>query len=347
MIEAQGLYKRYGETVALEDVSLSIGKGEVVGLLGPNGAGKTTLIRILTGYFEPSGGSITIDGLDVQAEPLAPQQLIGYLPEQTPLYPEMLVQEYLEMVADFRQLPTDQRLRLIAEAVWATDLEEFLTRPIAALSKGMRQRVGLAQAILHKPKVLILDEPTSGLDPTQVVHVRELIRRLAQDTTVLFSTHILSEVEQVCERAVVLLGGRVHKDAHLADLRSSQRARVAIVESEPGSGQAYTGAGTPDTDAQARLEKIAGAQTVTAVAGLSGHLTFEVAFQEGRDGDGCRQVFRLAKEAGWELGELRPVVRDLETVFRDLVREHEQGAPTPASTSESLPQNVTRLEVSP
>lgn len=314
MIEVHHVDKRYGDFLALSDVSLEIARGEVVGLLGPNGAGKTTLIRSLTGYFEPSAGHIRIDGHDVVEEPLLAQSSIGYLPEQTPLYPEMLVQEYLDMVADLRNVPPgDRRLRLLAEAVWATGLEGALTKPIAALSKGFRQRVGLAQAILHQPKVLILDEPTSGLDPSQVVHVRDLIRELAKTTTVLFSTHILSEVEQVCERAVILLGGQVQLDQRLEALRTTHRALVGIASD----------ASTSAADAESKLRALSKVQGVRRLEARAGYHRFEV--QGADDDDLCRRIYRLAREQSWELGELSPVTEDLETVFRRLVREHEEG----------------------
>jgi len=310
MIEATQLGKRYGAFEALADVSFTIGQGEVVGLLGPNGAGKTTLIRILTGFFEPSTGSVTIDGIDVESDPLAARAHIGYLPESTPLYPEMLVQEFLAMAADLRQIPPDRRRALISEAVWATGLEQKLTQPIAELSKGFRQRVGIAQAILHKPKLLILDEPTSGLDPTQVDQVRGLIERLSQSTTVLFSTHILSEVEQVCDRAIILLDGRVRADARLDALQKTPKVHVSVASDTAAS----------PAEVAARLGALDLSTSVRAGDHDGGQYRFEV---DGAAGSTlAREVFRLARNNNWELTELRPVVRDLETVFRELVRTH-------------------------
>ena len=320
MIEVESVGKRYGDFVALDDVSFHIGRGEIVGLLGPNGAGKTTLIRMLTGYFEPSAGTIRIDGVDIESDPLAAQQRIGYLPEQTPLYPEMLVQEYLGMVADFRGLAPERRQPLLAEAIWATELEHHLTRPIGALSKGFRQRVGLAQAILHQPKVLILDEPTSGLDPTQVVHVRALIQRLAQHATVIFSSHVLSEVEQVCERALVLLGGHLRSDARLSELRATHSAVVSIVE------DSIAGDGTDSSRREAvetALRGLAGVASASALPPRPGCLSYELNSES--DANLCRNLFCLARDRGWELAELRPVERDLESVFRDLVAQYESG----------------------
>ncbi len=310
MIEATQLGKRYGALEALADVSFTIGQGEVVGLLGPNGAGKTTLIRILTGFFEPSSGSVSIDGIDVESDPLAAQASIGYLPESTPLYPEMLVQEFLAMTADLRGVPKSDRRSLISEAVWATGLEQKLTQPIAELSKGFRQRVGIAQAILHKPKLLILDEPTSGLDPTQVDQVRGLIERLSQSTTVLFSTHILSEVEQVCDRAIILLDGRVRADARLDALQKTPKVIVGVAADTVVS----------PAEVAARLGALDLSTNVRAGHHTDEQYSFEV---DGAVGSTlAREVFRLARDQAWELTELRPLVRDLETVFRELVRTH-------------------------
>jgi len=229
------------------------------------------------------------------------------LPESTPLYPEMLVQEYLQMMAAFREVTPSSQRALISEAVWATGLEERLTSPIAQLSKGFRQRVGIAQAILHKPKLLILDEPTSGLDPTQVDQVRALIQRLSKTTTVLFSTHILTEVEQVCDRAIVLLGGRVRADARLDDLRGASGVVVGV------DAQSATA-----SDVQSRLANLPGVTSVRPAEGRDGEHTFAI----GGGAELSRAVFHVAKDAGWELAELRPVVRDLDTVFRDLVRQY-------------------------
>ncbi len=188
MIDVVNLSKSYGLVEALRNVSLSVKPGEIVGLLGPNGAGKTTLIKILTGYLQPNSGTATVDGLDVLTHTREVQARIGYLAENAPLYPELAVQAYLKMMADLRRIPEKEQIARISEAVYATAMPTSSTRPIGQLSKGFRQRVGLAQAILHKPKILILDEPTVGLDPTQIVEVRGLIRRLAEQSTMLFST---------------------------------------------------------------------------------------------------------------------------------------------------------------
>ena len=243
MIEASGVSKAYGNVHALRDVSFQIDAGEVVGLLGPNGAGKTTLMKVLTGFMQPDEGQVLIDDLDVLTDTLAVQSRIGYLPESAPLYPESSVQSHLSMMADLRQVPPEQKVRLISQAVRATALEDQLTRPISELSKGYRQRVGLAQTILHRPRLLVLDEPTSGLDPVQIVEVRHLIRRLAQHSTVLLSTHILSEVEAVCDRVIILLNGQVKADSLLSDLASQTVTVLALGRGEQGVTGALLGPG--------------------------------------------------------------------------------------------------------
>lgn len=304
MIEVEGVGRAYGPIRALQDISFRIGEGEIVGLLGPNGAGKTTLLRILTGFFEPTEGSVRIDGVDVVANPKEAQAKIGYLPEHTPHYPEMLVQESLQMTAELRQVDPSRRRDLLSRAIWATGLEDQLCRPIGTLSKGFRQRVGIAQAILHEPRVVVLDEPTAGLDPNQVLEVRALIRRLSEAATVLFSTHVLPEVEQVCERAIVVMGGRLRADARLAELQASNGVLVAI----EGGAEAH----------RLALRGLPGVQAVDRVEGRPG--AFSV---EGGGADLAHSIFRLAVASGWTLGELHPRRRTLESVFRELSQQKE------------------------
>lgn len=304
MIEAHGVCKAYGPIVALEDVSFHVDAGEIVGLLGPNGAGKTTLMKVLTGYLQPDEGEVLIDDLDVMNDTLAVQERIGYLPENAPLYPEMSVQAHLRMMADLRQIPASKRPLLLARAVRATALEDHLTRPISQLSKGFRQRVGLAQTILHEPKLLILDEPTVGLDPTQIVEVRHLIRRLAERSTVLLSTHILSEVEAVCDRVIVLLNGEVKADARLSEL-SSQAATILVLQ----QGSAEVGDDLWNLKGVRELEY---RQTADGP---------EYRIIGDDPGDLRPAVFDLARIHNWPLRELRREVRTLETVFNELVSD--------------------------
>jgi ABC-2 type transport system ATP-binding protein len=209
-------------------VSTEIATGQIVGLLGHNGAGKTTLMKMLTGFLEPTSGTITVGGKDVVGDRIGVQRQIGYLPESAPLYPEMLVQEYLVMMAELRGLDGDEAIAAVADAARQTGVVAYLGRPIATLSKGYRQRVGIAQAILHRPAVLVLDEPTNGLDPLQIQAIRGLIRRLGESTTIILSTHILQEIEAVCDRVLVMIGGRLVTDSPLAELLGSDRLVLGV-----------------------------------------------------------------------------------------------------------------------
>ncbi len=262
------------------------------------------MMKILTGYLQPDEGQVRIDGLDVLADTLQVQRRIGYLPENAPLYPEMSVQSYLKMIADLRQVPADAQPALLAAAVRATSLEDHLVRPIGQLSKGYRQRVGLAQALVHQPKLLILDEPTVGLDPTQIVEVRELIRRLAHESTVLLSTHILSEVEATCDRVIILLNGQVRADARLADLAATGDVILVLAEGAKG--------------ARTALRAIPGVQRVEATHTTDGE-QFRICGQEGQDLRGA--VYAVVREQGWSLRELRRDARTLETVFNELATQ--------------------------
>ena len=311
MIDVTGLSKSYGPVQALQCVSFHVDAGEIIGLLGPNGAGKTTMMKILTGYLQPTEGTATVDGLDVLTQALQVQQRIGYLPENAPLYPELSVQAYLQMIADLRQIPEDRQPALLSEAVRATGLEAYLTRPIGHLSKGYRQRVGLAQAIVHKPKLLILDEPTIGLDPTQIVEVRRLIGRLAQHSTILLSTHILSEVEAVCHRVIILINGEVLADARLSDWEASTDVILMLGEGIPGVA-----------DQLRRVEGVRAVESVPAAKGAGYRIQAAGpadAESTGSPAPDLRPaVYDLAREKGWPLTELRRDVRTLEAVFNEL-----------------------------
>jgi ABC-2 type transport system ATP-binding protein len=301
-ISIAGLAKSYGRIRALGGVSFAVAPGEVIGLLGPNGAGKTTLMKILTGYVEPDAGDVRVHGIDVLGDPIAAQRKIGYLPESAPLYGEMLVQEYLEMMAAMRGVPVAKRRDRMIEVIRATGLTDRVVQPIATLSKGYRQRVGLAQAIIHEPDVLILDEPTTGLDPTQIVEIRDLIKRLAAKTTVLLSTHILTEVEATCERVIVIMQGVLRADAKLAELRSSNAAVIAIEAAAAG------------------VEGVLGAVTgVTGVEALPGEGELRRWRVTSSDSsDLCVALYDALRGQTWKVGELRPEPKTLERVFREL-----------------------------
>ncbi|MCA9537244.1 MAG: ATP-binding cassette domain-containing protein [Myxococcales bacterium] len=310
MIVVQNLEKRYGAIRAVSDVSFKVAKGEIVGLLGQNGAGKTTVMKVMTGFLEPTQGTVTVGGIDVRTDRLGVQRQIGYLPENAPLYPEMLVQEYLLMMAELRGLPPERRARAVADAVVATGLEARLVQPIGTLSKGFRQRVGLAQAILHKPEVLVLDEPTNGLDPVQIVEIRELIRRLARTTTVILSTHILSEIEAVCNRVVILIHGNLAADARLDELLASNVVKLTVDAAAKDVARA--------------LSKVEGVDEVRREGERDGKVTWRAICAQGSAP--APAIARVAAENGWTLYALAPEQPNLEQRFRDLMAEHVEKA---------------------
>ncbi|MEZ4607059.1 MAG: ATP-binding cassette domain-containing protein [Deinococcales bacterium] len=262
--------------------------------------------------MQPDAGSVSIDGKDILSQTTEARAVIGYLPENAPLYPELTVQDHLLLVADTRKIPARDRLRAIREAVEATALMPKLTSPIGQLSKGYRQRVGLAQAILHKPKLLILDEPTVGLDPTQLIEIRGLIRRLAEHSTVLFSTHILSEVESLCNRAIILMNGHVRSDASLAELSRSDQVVVSF-QSEPAGVLAAL-----EVLPHVRVQRLAGDKPSYRLS------------SEGDSGALSHEVFKLAKQYDWPLRELRLESRTLESVFNELTARPFEPVVTPS-----------------
>ncbi len=228
MIQVEEITRNYGDFVAIDKVSFEISRGEIVGFLGHNGAGKTTVMKMLTGFLEPTSGTIRVDGLDIEERRSEVQEKIGYLPENCPIYPEMTVIDYLEFTADLHGVPQSSRLESVRKAIYDTDLAAKAAQPINTLSRGYRQRVGVAQAILHAPQILILDEPTSGLDPSQIRHMRDLIKRLAETSTVILSTHILQEVQAICDRVIIINKGQLALDTRLANLRASNRLLVCV-----------------------------------------------------------------------------------------------------------------------
>jgi ABC-2 type transport system ATP-binding protein len=301
MIKVANLTRKYGEFVAVDDVSFQIRSGEIVGLLGHNGAGKTTIMKMMTGYLEPTSGSITIDGLDIGSDRRAIQQKIGYLPENCPVYPEMTILGYLDYCAALHGIPAKERPGLIREAVERTALTEKAANQIATLSRGYRQRTGVAQAILHRPDILILDEPTNGLDPTQIRHMRDLIAELAKSATVIISTHILQEVQAVCSRVIIIKDGKVALDSRLDELQ--QNARLLI-----------------STDADPyRAEELFGGFPQIAAAAQIGESWFELQLsQEADRSETAAALSSRIHEQGWKLYALQFEARTLETVFAEI-----------------------------
>ena len=312
MIEVQHLTKRYGRVTAVDDVSFRVEKGEILGFLGPNGAGKTTTMRILTGYMPATDGRAIVAGYDVFDKPIEAKRRTGYLPETPPLYPEMTVREYLDFVARIKGVPSSDRKGRVDAVMARTRVADMASRHCGKLSKGYRQRVGLAQAILHNPDVLVLDEPTAGLDPKQIIETRELIRSLAGDHTIVLSTHILPEVAQTCQRVVIINRGRVVA----VDTPENLTARLK------GAETMYVHVDAPGADVPAALGRVAG---VTRVApadqrGVTG--AYEVESERGRDVR--RELAREVVTRGWGLLELRPMRMSLEEIFLQVTTEEEE-----------------------
>ena len=300
MINIAHLTRRYGDFLAVDDVSFSIARGEVVGLLGPNGAGKTTIMKMLTGFLEPTSGSIRVEQLEIGRDTAAIQRRIGYLPENCPAWPEMTVIEFLEYQAVLHDLPPAERSRAVATAIGRTELRDKATQPIHTLSRGYRERVGVAQAILHSPDIVILDEPTNGLDPTQILHMRALIRELSRSATVIVSTHILPEVQAICERVLILRAGRMAVDARLDELQRDTRLLITL-DRDPATVQPV-------------LQAVAGVGTVRLLDGAEGRYRYAVQADEAIAPALSAAAFR----AGFALYGLSREQRTLETVFAEI-----------------------------
>ena len=313
MITISNLTRRYGDFVAVDDVTFTIKSGEVVGLLGPNGAGKSTIMKVLTGFLEPTSGSIRVDDLQMGPDTAAIQSRVGYLPENCPAWPEMTVVEFLEYQATLHSMPSDTRTRAVAAAIRRTELLDKATQPIQTLSRGYRQRVGVAQAILHSPDIVILDEPTNGLDPTQILHMRSLIRELSQSATVILSTHILQEVQAVCERVVILRAGRKVVDSRLDELQREARLLVTL-----------------DCDEASALPVLCAVEGVGSAKLIDsgvGRYRYALAADEAR----APAVGAAVVAAGFALRELTREQRTLEKVFAEV----NAGAAAPAEVRDA------------
>jgi ABC-2 type transport system ATP-binding protein len=315
VIEVQHLTKRYGPFTAVDDVSFKVERGEILGFLGPNGAGKTTTMRILTGYMPPSDGQALVAGYDVMASPIEAKRRTGYLPETPPLYPDMTVADYLAFCARIKGVPRSERKTRVATVMERTRVADMARRQCGQLSKGYKQRVGLAQALLHNPDVLILDEPTAGLDPKQIIETRRLIKELAGDHTIILSTHILPEVSQTCQRVVIINKGRVVA----VDTPENLTARLR------GSETLYLQIDAQDGDVGAALSTIPGVTRVAVADSRGPFTTVEVDSETGRDVR--RDLSAAVVNRGWGLLELRPMRMSLEEIFLHLTTEDVAAAP--------------------
>jgi ABC-2 type transport system ATP-binding protein len=309
LIEVQHLTKRYGRFTAVDDVSFRVERGEILGFLGPNGAGKTTTMRILTGYMPATEGKAIVAGFDVFDQPIEAKRRTGYLPETPPLYHDMTVQDYLTFVAKIKGVPSNERTQRIKAIMVKTRIDDVASKLCARLSKGYKQRVGLAQALIHNPDVLILDEPTAGLDPKQIIETRQLIKDLAGDHTIILSTHILPEVSQTCQRVVIINKGRVVA----VDTPDNLTARLR------GAETLYVQVDAGGADAGAALAGLAGVTRVAPADMRSGSGAFEVQSEHGRDIR--REISREIVTRGWGLLELRPMRISLEEVFLQVTTE--------------------------
>jgi len=307
MINVKNLTKLYGEQKAVDDISFEVKKGEVVGFLGPNGAGKTTTMRIITCYMLPSSGTIEVDNLDVHDESLKIREKIGYLPEHAPLYMDMNVVDYLKYIAELRNIPKTRQKDRIHQMIEVCGLRVELHKTIDQLSKGYRQRVGIAQAMIHDPEILILDEPTIGLDPNQIVEIRQLIKRLGREKTVILCSHILSEVQATCSRVIIINKGQIVADGTPEVLQAGFQGRERLIIEFKA----------PQNDTRAKLRTLENIEDVREVkTETPGCKSMQIESSKGKD---LREaVFHLAVKEGWILLEMRREVSSLEDVFRAL-----------------------------
>ena len=308
-IEVRGVSKSFGATVAVDNLSFTVPKGEVVGFLGPNGAGKTTTMRLLSSFYTPDTGTILINGVDTQENDVATRDDIGYLPENNPLYGDLAVGEYLKFVADLRGMSSSQRRENLDQTIEETGIAEVYYKPINQLSKGYRQRVGLAQAILPQPPILIMDEPTEGLDPNQRVPIRELIKSLGNDRTVLLSTHVMREVELTCQRVLVISRGRLVADSGIQDLLKG-----------PGGGRSVH-LEVEGEDVESSLKELPFIGEVQRRGVADGRDRYEVSI--AGEEDVRPDIFRLATKKGWVLWELHEERASLEDIFHSLTAGQE------------------------
>lgn len=310
MIHVQSLTKYFKDLCAVDQISFDIEKGEILGLLGPNGAGKTTTLRMLTGFLRPTSGTIQVKEYSIEKDLLEIKKLIGYLPEAAPLYHEMLVYDYLDYVANIRELGGEPKLSRIRHLADLCGVNEVMHKPIGELSRGYKQRVGLAHAMMNDPEILILDEPTSGLDPNQIVEIREIIRRIGKEKTVIISTHILSEAEATCDRVVIINRGKIVADGSAETLKQSARGESTINLSLQN---------TDFESVEQEMGSIDGIVGVELIEKENGVLRVRLNCRSSCDLRG--DIYRNIKRTDWILLELHQETRTLEHIFRELTKE--------------------------
>ncbi|MBI4212522.1 MAG: ATP-binding cassette domain-containing protein [Deltaproteobacteria bacterium] len=309
MIHIAELQKNFGNVRAVSNISFDVAKGEVVGLLGPNGAGKTTTMRLLTGFLTPDHGVVEVAGFSVQEKPLEARKCIGYLPENAPLYLDLEVTTYLQYIAALRGVEKNQISKRIRNVIELFELGDVVGRPIGQLSKGFRQRVGLAQALIHDPQVLILDEPTSGLDPNQITDIRQIIRNIGRERTVILSTHIMQEVEATCSRALIINKGELVGQGTLNELMHQGRGKTSYIVSAKVRRAVFAEA----------LQKLSGV-TIGEWLSAEGEVEQRVMLTGGNGHDRGEDLFQMAVQSGFPLTELRREKQSLEEVFRELTQ---------------------------
>lgn len=318
MLSVKNISRSYGDFVAVDDVSFSIGSGEIVGLLGHNGAGKTTVMKMISGFLEPDGGEITVNDQPLVSKLKSVQTDIGYLPENLPVYADMSVVDYLDYASDLKRLPRRDKTQEIQRVVRETDLTDKLLDPIATLSRGYKQRTGVAQAILGQPKLLILDEPTNGLDPAQTDQMRQLLRRIAESATVILSTHIMQEVEALCDRALIMSSGKMVVDENLQDLQRSNQLQVQAAHD--------------DRDLKKLMKSVQGVGQVKTLPGN----TYLLSLAENSDSQQVSsQVAQKLISEGAQLYSLSQQRRDIESLFREVSQPTRTGAKKKKSTKEN------------
>jgi len=309
MIHVEALTKYYGDFCAVNQINFDIEKGEIVGLLGPNGAGKTTTLRMLTGFIHPTSGSIQVKDLDIDKDPLEIKKTLGYLPESAPLYHDMLVYDYLTFVSGIREIDKERRIPEIHHLSDLCGINEIMHKPIGELSKGYRQRVGLAHAMMSDPEILILDEPTSGLDPNQIVEIRDIIRQIGEEKTVILSTHILSEAEATCNRIIIVNHGKIVADGSTESLKQS------------ASGEHHIEILLQNADLKSVKEKLLSVNGIEGITQLDSGDYLHLKLRCKSPSDIRSEIYREIKKTDWVLLEFHQETRTLENIFRKLTKE--------------------------